>query len=262
MVGIECELLRRERVAGIGLLAADVAHEINNPMNAILGLSELSLQATGRGPLSDAARNELHESLTVIRREAVRCKEIVERLMAMVRVRGESQWFDATRLLVETVEVAMASRPDKARCFHVLRSGQPVQVFAPSHEVRQIILTLLINAADARQAADYVNRHTSADDVVIGSPPTAWLFDSQAADFQMVVAATGEGTVHFPPDLPADRFAFDPRYTGARFVVVDNLWGNWGAVHIPGVLRMLREVEMWPLVFEAGAVQVYRNPER
>jgi hypothetical protein len=66
--------------------------------------------------------------------------------------------------------------------------------------------------------------------------------------------------VHFPADVPADRFAFDPRYRSARFVVVDNLWRNWGAVHIPGVLRMLREVETWPLAFEAGAVQVYRNP--
>jgi signal transduction histidine kinase len=143
------ELLRRERIAGIGLLAADVAHEINNPMNAVLGLSELSLQTTGRGPIDEAARSELHESLTVIRREAVRCKEIVERLMAMVRSRGDSQWFDATRLLVETVDVARASRPDKARCFHVLRSGQPIQLFAPPQEVRQIVLTLLINAADA-----------------------------------------------------------------------------------------------------------------
>jgi 4-amino-4-deoxy-L-arabinose transferase-like glycosyltransferase len=119
----------------------------------------------------------------------------------------------------------------------------------------------LINAADARQAARYVNRHTNAGDLVIGSPPVAWLFDAHAADFQMAVAATGEGTVHFPPDVPADRFAFDPRYMRARFVVVDNLWRNWGAVHIPGVLRMLREVETWPLVFQAGAIEVYRNPD-
>jgi hypothetical protein len=119
----------------------------------------------------------------------------------------------------------------------------------------------LVNGEDARQVAAYVNARTGPGDVVIGSPPVAWLFEGHAADFQMAVAATGEGTVHFPPDVPADRFAFDPRYTGARFVVVDNLWRNWGAVHIPGVLRMLREVETWPLAFEAGAIQVYLNPD-
>jgi hypothetical protein len=44
--------------------------------------------------------------------------------------------------------------------------------------------------------------------------------------------------------------------------VVDNLWRNWGAVHIPGALALLRAVETgWRRVFEAGAVQVYRNPD-
>jgi 4-amino-4-deoxy-L-arabinose transferase-like glycosyltransferase len=120
----------------------------------------------------------------------------------------------------------------------------------------------LITPDDARQAADYVNSRVSAEDVVIASPTLAWMFHANAADFQMAVAATGEGTVHFPPDIPPERLAFDPRYEGARFVVVDNLWRNWGAVHIPGVLRMLRDVETWPLAFEAGSIQVYENPTR
>jgi len=143
------ELLRRERMAGIGLLAADVAHEINNPMNAMLGLSELSLRTTGRGPIDDQGRSELHESLTVIRREVLRCRGIIERLMAMVRGNSTPQWFDAHQLLVETVEIARAARPDKVACFHVLGSDLSMQVLAPSQEVRQIMLTLLINAADA-----------------------------------------------------------------------------------------------------------------
>lgn len=143
------ELLRRERMAGIGLLAADVAHEINNPMNAMLGLSELSLQTTGRGPIDEQGRSELHESLTVIRREILRCRGIIERLLAMVRGNSTPQWFDATRLLVETVDVARAARPDKATCFNVLGSDRSMQIYAPPQEVRQIMLTLLINAADA-----------------------------------------------------------------------------------------------------------------
>jgi len=143
------ELLRRERMAGIGLLAADVAHEINNPLNAMLGLSELSLQTTGRGPINKQGQQELHESLTVIRREVLRCRGIVERLMAMVRGNSKPQHFDVTRLLVETVDVARAARPDKSACFHIVGAERSLQIFAPPQEVRQIILTLLINAADA-----------------------------------------------------------------------------------------------------------------
>ncbi len=143
------EILRRERVAGIGLLAADVAHELRNPLNAMLGLTELSLRATGEGPLDAARSAELHESLAVVRREAVRCREIVDRLMAMVGARSRPMRFDCVALLAESVQVARAARPDKAACFHLLRSGQPLWAIAPAQEVRQIMLTFLINAADA-----------------------------------------------------------------------------------------------------------------
>lgn len=143
------ELLRRERMAGIGLLAADVAHEINNPMNAMLGLSELSLQTTGGGTIDADKQRELHESLTVIRREVLRCRGIIERLMAMVRGNSKPQWFDVNQLLAETVAVARAARHDKAGCFHVVGVDRDIRAHAPPQEVRQIILTLLINAADA-----------------------------------------------------------------------------------------------------------------
>lgn len=146
------ELLRRERMAGLGLLAADVAHEINNPMNAMLGLSELSLRATASGPIDEKEREELHESLTVIRREVLRCRGIVQRLMAMVRGGSEPRWLDAHQLLAETVEVASAARPDRAKCFALLGPDRPIQLHAPSEDVRQIMLTLLINAADAVSA--------------------------------------------------------------------------------------------------------------
>ncbi len=143
------ELLRRERMAGIGLLAADVAHEINNPMNAMLGLSELSLKVTGSGPIDEQGQKELHESLTVIHREVLRCRGIVDRLMAMVRGKSSPELFDVSRLLRETVDVARAARPDKASCYHTIGSGRSIQIKAPQQEIRQILLTLLINAADA-----------------------------------------------------------------------------------------------------------------
>lgn len=143
------ELLRRERLVGIGLLAADVAHEINNPMNAMLGLSELGLRAVERGPIDEPTRAELAESMRVVRREALRCKGVVERLMTMVRSDRKPSWFDATQLVRETVQVARAARPDRAGCFATAGDNLSVRAFGPANDVRQILLTLLINAADA-----------------------------------------------------------------------------------------------------------------
>jgi hypothetical protein len=42
--------------------------------------------------------------------------------------------------------------------------------------------------------------------------------------------------------------------------VVDNLTRNWGVVHMPGLGALLREVEQWPLVFQAGEIIVYQRP--
>jgi hypothetical protein len=121
----------------------------------------------------------------------------------------------------------------------------------------------LVNPDDARRVAAYINAHVDRDDVVIASPTIGWLFEVKVADFQMAqmaVAVTGEDTPHLPGNLPLERYAFDPHYQQARYVVVDNLWRNWGAVHIPGVVKMLADVESWSLLFESGAIQVYANP--
>lgn len=143
------ELLRRERMASVGLLAADVAHEINNPLNAMLGLTELSLRTTVSGPIDDGVRRELHESLGVIRREALRCRAIVQRLMAMVGGAREPEPIDVARLLSDTVDIARAARPDRAACFVLTSPDKALSIHTRGDDLRQIMLTLLINAADA-----------------------------------------------------------------------------------------------------------------
>lgn len=161
------ELLRRERVAGIGLLAADVAHELRNPLNAMLGLTELSLRTMEEGPLDDPKRAEIRESLAVVRREALRSREIVERLMAMVRARSRPTPVDAVALLAESVQVACAARPDKAACFRLLRPAQPLRIVAPAQELKQILLTLLINAADAVSEGGRIEVDATASDTEV-----------------------------------------------------------------------------------------------
>ncbi len=120
--------------------------------------------------------------------------------------------------------------------------------------------SFLISPIDARQAADYINHQTLSNDVVVASPAIAWLIDANAADFQMSIAFNGQATPHLPADLPRDRFAFDPDYHRARFVVVDNLWRNWAVPNVSGVAEMLKQVATWPLMFKSGEIAVYENP--
>lgn len=119
----------------------------------------------------------------------------------------------------------------------------------------------LLDAAQVRQITDHINARVDPDDVVIASVGVAWAIDANVTDFQMSVSYTGVDTVHYPGDLPLERYAFDPRYETATYAVVDNLWVHWGAVHIPEVATMLTAIETdWTLELTVGGMRVYRNP--
>jgi hypothetical protein len=118
----------------------------------------------------------------------------------------------------------------------------------------------LVDAQAAWMAASLVNDYANEGDVVIASPAVAWQIEADVADFQMVAAADGVRTPHLPANLPASRFAFRPSYAGSRFVIVDPLWRNWAAVHVPGVADTLKELARWHLLFAEHGVEVYANP--
>jgi hypothetical protein len=120
---------------------------------------------------------------------------------------------------------------------------------------------ILVNAADAHQAVSYINQRVGAEDLVIASSAVAWLISAHTADFQQSLAADGVPTLHLPGDLPAERFAYDPRYSQARYVIVDRIWRIWAVEMIPEVVDMLAEVQTWKREYSVGEFEVYRNPD-
>ena len=129
-------------------------------------------------------------------------------------------------------------------------------------QVQRTIITpidaFLIEAEEAYTVAAFINDNSDASDLVIASAPIGWLLDTQVAEFQMAAVADGLDAVHIPGNLPDSRFAFKTDYRQARYVVIDDLWRNWGAVHIPQIATMMVEVQGWDMVFEAGTIQVYQ----
>lgn len=130
------------------------------------------------------------------------------------------------------------------------------------HGFQTDIDAFLLNPVDAVQAAQYINRQVRIDDVVIASPTLAWALNASVADMQMPLAYAGRTTPHLPADVPAERWAFNPAYQQARFVVVDNLWHNWAQPNVAGTTEMLKDIEAWPVAFRAGDLVVYQNPVR
>jgi hypothetical protein len=124
------------------------------------------------------------------------------------------------------------------------------------------IAHVLVAPADAQTAAQFVNARAAPGNLTIASPAIAWLIGGNAADFQMSLAYTGHATPHIPATLPRERYAFDPSFEQARFVVVDGLWRTWGVTNVGGLADALDELERgWKLVWQAGVVSVYERPE-
>lgn len=94
------ELLRRERLASVGHLLGGVAHEISNPLSAVLAFSELLLESPG-----DERRT--HEGLETIREEARRASRIVRNLLDLARERPVQR---APLRLADVVASALAVR--------------------------------------------------------------------------------------------------------------------------------------------------------
>ena len=114
----------------------------------------------------------------------------------------------------------------------------------------------------ARRAAAFVNQSIGREELIVASPALAWALRPPTIDFQQSLAYRGEPSVDYPLDVPLDRFEFGADYERAGMAVVDPIWREWGAAHLSGVSEMLRQIELWPVVWEEGEIRVHRNPNR
>ena len=146
------ELVRTERLAGVGFLAAGVAHEINNPL-ASIAMSAESLQRRLlpmlEQPSQDCNRDIIERYLAMIQEEAFRCKGITEKLLDFARTeRKIREQTNLAELVEGTVE--MLTHLGKYRGKHI-RLDIPAMLFAlvNPQEMKQVTLNLLTNSLDS-----------------------------------------------------------------------------------------------------------------
>ena len=144
------ELVRSERLASVGFLAAGVAHEINNPLNVISGYAELTLKRL-RALDGDPAADDAAKSLRIIRDEAFRCKETTEKLLTLAR--GGNEGREPLSLSGVAREVVTMTRGLKnyrdRKVTLEFDESDPLDVVANANEMKQVLLNLTINALQA-----------------------------------------------------------------------------------------------------------------
>ena len=145
------QLVRSERLAGVGFLAAGVAHEINNPLASIAFCSEaLESRVTPMLDREEGGDAKVVRSyLRMIQEEAFRCKSITEKLLDFSRC-GEIQRerTDLAGLIQGVVEmVRHMGKYRNKQIFFVPREA--VMAHVDGQEIKQVVLNLVVNALDA-----------------------------------------------------------------------------------------------------------------
>jgi signal transduction histidine kinase len=139
---LQRQVIRQERLAAIGVLVSGVAHELNNPLQAILGFAEL-LQMRKDLPPNIAADLEL------IQRESARASAIIRNLSRFGRQQSSEPTFVRLRdVVASVVELRQRKLEESHIHFDVDDRGhQPVM--AVFTELQQVVLNFLINAEQA-----------------------------------------------------------------------------------------------------------------
>lgn len=188
------QLLRSERLAAIGQLAAGVSHEIDNPVGIILGLAELLLEET---PNDDPRRDDL---LAIVE-ECRRCKRITGGLLGFARpVAAHWDRIDLGRLIGDTIDSLRPQKLFRDLAIDADLPAQGVEVTGDADQLRQVLVNLLLNAAQAMKGrgrlAIAVGRRNgqvelTVDDGGPGIPPRDI---EQVFQPFMTTKAPGEGT--------------------------------------------------------------------
>jgi len=184
------ELAHVTRVATMGELAASIAHELNQPLTAVVTNAQAARRFLAATPPDIA---EIDDALEDIAVGAKRAADVIRRMRDLLR-KGEHrvEVVDIASLIEETVEmlrsdaiarkvsVAVDCAADLPTCF-----GDPIQL-------KQVILNLMVNAFDVASEGD--------------GGPGALVITASASDGQVLITFTDNGP-GLPDDLDQDLFA-------------------------------------------------------
>jgi signal transduction histidine kinase len=144
------QLVRSERLASVGFLAAGVAHEINNPLASIAFCSE-ALEGRLAGKLACAANEGevISKYLRMIQQEAFRCKAITQRLLEFSRG-GERRRepTDLAELIQGVLDMVQHLQNCKGKQIVFEPRGRLV-AWVNGQEIKSVVLNLVVNALDS-----------------------------------------------------------------------------------------------------------------
>ena len=150
------QIMKSERLATLGQLAAGVAHEINNPLGAILMYSHLSLEEMD-------AEDPRRKNLEKVTAEATRCKNIVRGLLDFAR-QSEPNVVeaDANEILSRTLSLLQNQAQFQNITITTTLCSSLPKAMMDSGQIQQVFTNIILNAAEAINGQGEINIFTRA----------------------------------------------------------------------------------------------------
>ena len=161
---LEVQLSHSERLASVGLLAAGVAHEINNPLASMLAGAETLGRWLERARFEPGDLAEARETVEMLEREIERCRDVTDKLKLLGRAYDASPgWVDVNRAAGDTLALlgyelrrrGIETRTDFA-------TDLP-SIWARDAAIRGVCLNLMLNAVQAMSGGGRLSVTTRGD---------------------------------------------------------------------------------------------------
>lgn len=147
---LQQQVIRQERLAAIGVLVSGVAHELNNPLQAILGFAELLQMQKG---IPEQAKADL----SLIQKESARASAIIRNLSRFGRQMSEPTPVRLRDVVASVMELRQRKLEELNIAVEVDEKSQAF-VMAVFTELQQVLLNFAINAEQAIVHADTADR--------------------------------------------------------------------------------------------------------
>jgi PAS domain S-box-containing protein len=181
------KLVHAEKMAAVGQLVSGVAHEVNNPLTAILGFSDLLMESPD---LPETARKDLR----VILQEAQRTKQIVQNLLSFARqMPPQRTALQLNPILRRTIQLRSYDfNSHGVEIIEHLDDGLP-DILGDAHQLQQVFLNILNNAYDAVHE--------------VGRPARIQIMSTKSGDSVEVSFSDNGNGISYPDKI------FDPFFT-------------------------------------------------
>jgi signal transduction histidine kinase len=188
------KVIRSEKLASVGRLAAGIAHEIGNPLGIILGYLEL----IRKGEITD---DEKRDFLNRVESEITRINSIIRQLLDFSRPStGNNEKNRIHEIIADTVNLMKPHPLMEGINIRLDLKAEKDTAFADSNQLQQVFLNIIMNAADVLKDEEHAGQHSS-NDILITT-------DNSGGSIEIRFIDNG-------PGIEEDRIqhVFDPFYT-------------------------------------------------